>query len=443
VSEYLRGLEGVTQTSSAIGGPHQRFTLVYDIKDISSAYAQIIVQTETREQIDQVWKQAEAFLREELYWTDPILKRMLIGPGRDSKLEARFHGPDPQVLRTLSEQAKALMRADPGSKEVRDDWREPVKVIRPLFNEQVGRQLGITRKDLANALQYAFGGIQVGLYRDGEHMLPILVRATAEERADVTNIQDIQVWSPVLGHAVPVAQVVSGFEIRWENQVIGGRDRMQTIIASANPRGPLAAPLFARLRPQIEAIELPPGYSLTWGGEYEDQTSAQGSLFGVLPPSFLAMILVSILLFGKLRQPRIIWITVPLAVIGITAGLLGLDASFDFMSLLGALSLIGLLIKNAIVLIEEIDQEIAAGKAPYGAILDSGVSRMRPVVLAAGTTILGLIPLLPDVFFVNMAITMMVGLGFATLLILIMVPTLYAILFQANNKPSPGAGNPE
>ncbi len=153
------------------------------------------------------------------------------------------------------------------------------------------------------------------------------------------------------------------------------------------------------------------------------------------------MILVSILLIGKLRQPLIIWITVPLAIIGITAGLLGLDASFDFMSLLGALSLIGLLIKNAIVLIEEIDQEIAAGKAPYDTILDSGVSRMRPVVLAAGTTILGLIPLLPDVFFVNMAITMMVGLGFAILLILIVVPTLYAILSKAN-KETPSQATP-
>lgn len=205
VSEYLRGLEGVTRTSSAIGGPHQRFTLVYNTKDTTSAYAQIIVQTETREQIDRVWEQVEAFLREELYWTDPILKRMLIGPGRNSKLEARFHGPDPQVLRTLSEQAKTLMRADPDSKEVRDDWREPVKVVRPLFNEQVGRQLGITRTDLADALQYAFDGIQVGLYRDGERLLPILVRATAAERAAVTNIQDIQVWSPVLERAVPIA----------------------------------------------------------------------------------------------------------------------------------------------------------------------------------------------------------------------------------------------
>jgi multidrug efflux pump subunit AcrB len=177
-------------------------------------------------------------------------------------------------------------------------------------------------------------------------------------------------------------------------------------------------------------MDLPPGYSLSWGGEYEDQTKAQTALFGVLPPSFLAMILVSILLFGKIRQPLIIWLTVPLAIIGITAGLLGADAAFDFMSLLGALALVGLLIKNAIVLIDEMDQQIESGKDRYTAILDSGVSRMRPVVLAAATTILGLIPLLPDVFFVNMAITMMAGLGFATILTLVIVPTLYAILFR-------------
>jgi multidrug efflux pump subunit AcrB len=435
----IRSLKGVRQTTTVIGGPHQRFTLVYDAKDASAAYAQIIVQTDTRERIDEVWPKIEAHLHDELYWTDPILKRMMIGPGRDSKIEARFHGPDAEVLRRLAEEAKAIMRADTDAKEVRDDWREPVKVVRPIFNEQVGRQLGINREDLASALQYAFDGTQMGVYRDGERLLPILARAPAAERADVTNIQDIQVWSPVLGQAVPVAQVVSGFETIWENQVIGGRDRQQTIIASCNPISPLAAPLFDRLRPQIEAMELPPGYSLTWGGEYEDQTKAQTSLFGVLPPSFLAMILVSILLFGKLRQPLIIWLTVPLALIGITAGLLAVDAAFDFMSLLGALSLVGPLIKNAIVLIDEIDQQIASGKRGIGAILDSGVSRMRPVVLAAATTILGRIPLLPDVFFVNMAITMMAGLGFATILTLVIVPTLYAILFGVTGGEEKGA----
>ena len=188
------------------------------------------------------------------------------------------------------------------------------------------------------------------------------------------------------------------------------------------------------MRPQIEAIELPPGYSLSWGGEYEDNGDAQGALFSVLPTGFMLMILVSILLFGKVRQPMIIWLTVPLAAIGITAGLLVFDGAFDFMSLLGALALIGLLIKNIIVLIEEIDQQFGEGKNHLMAILDAAVSRVRPVVLAASTTILGMIPLLPDVFFVNMALTIMTGLAFATLLTLVIVPVLYAIFFRVGTE---------
>ena len=218
--------------------------------------------------------------------------------------------------------------------------------------------------------------------------------------------------------------------------MIRSRDRIQTIIASCNPSGDLATPLFERLRAQIEAMERPPGYSLSWGGEYEDSNRAQGALAAALPSGFLLMILTSILLFGKVRQPLIIWLTVPLAAVGITAGLLIFNGAFDFMSLLGALSLVGLLIKNAIVLIEEIDQQIEAGKPPYTAILDAGVSRLRPVVLAAATTILGLFPLLKDVFFVNMSITIMAGLGFATVLTLIVVPGLYFLMRRGAEVPS-------
>ena len=203
-----------------------------------------------------------------------------------------------------------------------------------------------------------------------------------------------------------------------ENAVIRGRDRIQTIIASCNPNEDLATALFERLRPQIEAMNLPAGYKLEWGGEYEDSVNAQAGLGQSLPVGFLLMIITSIFLFGKLRQPAIIWLTVPLAIVGITAGLLTTGGAFDFMSLLGALSLVGLLIKNAIVLIEEIDQQIEEDKDPYEAILDSSVSRMRPVMLAASTTILGLIPLLSDIFFVNMSVTIMSGLGFASLLTL-------------------------
>ena len=432
VSAFLREQEGVEQTASAIGAGHQRFTLVYGTPDVSAAYGQIIVTADSRERIAELQDKVATFMRNDMPQTDPLLKTLRIGPGRDSKIEARFEGPDAEVLRNLAEQAKAIMRADPETKDVRDDWRQPVKVIRPIFNEQVGRQLGITRQDLAAAMQLASDGMPVGQYRDGIRLLPIMLRAPENERQDVTNLRDVQVWSPALNRAVAVAEIVTGFETTWENAVIRGRDRIQTIIASANPTGELATPVFNRIRPAIEAIELPPGYSMSWGGEYEDSADAQSSLFGALPGGFLAMILVSILLFGKLRQPLIIWLTVPFAVVGITAGLLGANGAFDFMTLLGALSLVGLLIKNAIVLIDEIDQQRADGKPGYDAILDAAVSRMRPVVLAASTTILGLIPLLSDVFFVNMSIAIMAGLGFATVLTLVVVPTLYAVLFKIN-----------
>jgi multidrug efflux pump subunit AcrB len=430
VAEYLRTLEGVTKTTSLIGGGDARFSLVYEPKEDSSAYAQIIVQTEVRDQIAKIWEMTGQYMRDNMPQLDPLIKALRIGPGRDGKIEARFHGHDPVVLRKISEQAQAIMRNDPEAKEVRDDWRQPVAFIEPVFNEQVGRQLGINRQDLSAATKGAFEGQDIGLYRDGIRLLPIKYRTPEAERQDVANIQDIQVWSPVLQKAVPIAQVVTGFTTAWENTIIRGRNRMQTIIASCNPTGELATPLFERLRPKIEAMQLPPGYSLSWGGEYEDSFEAQDALFAAIPVGFLMMILVSIFLFGKIRQPLIIWLTVPLALIGITAGLLAFNGAFDFMSLLGALSLIGLLIKNAIVLIEEIDQQIASGKQQLTAILDSAVSRLRPVAMAAATTILGMIPLLQDVFFVNMSIVIMSGLAFATLLTLIIVPVLYSILFN-------------
>ncbi len=270
VSEFLRSQPGVVRTTSVVGGPHQRFTLVYDPRDQDSVYAQIIVQTETRDQIPAIWEAVAGMMREQLPHLDPILKSLRIGPGRDSKIEARFSGPDPKTLRELAEQAKGILRADPETKEVRDDWREPVKLVQPVFNEQVGRQLGITYTDLSLAMQYAYEGTSVGLFRDGVRLLPIYARAPDKERADINSIQDIQVWSPVLSRGVPVAQVVSGFDTVWENTVLRGRDRSQTIIASANPTGELATPLFNRLRPQIEGMELPPGYA--WPGAASTRT---------------------------------------------------------------------------------------------------------------------------------------------------------------------------
>lgn len=434
VEQYILQQEGVVSTSTVVGGGAMRFTLVYTPESQTAAYAQIIVKTENRSQIADLQSKIAEYMRVELPNTEPKVKNLRIGPGRDSKIEARFSGPDQEVLRQLSEQAQSIMFEDSEAKDIRDDWRQPVKVIRPIFNEQVGRQLGITRTELTSALQQSSTGSNVGVYRDGNRLLDIILRAPENERDDVAKLQDIQVYSPVLDRTIPVGQVVSSFETVWENNIVRNRNRAHTIIASCNPTGELASPLFNRLRPQIEAMELPPGYMLEWGGEYEDGVEASGPLMAALPGGFLLMIIATILLFGSLRQPLIIWLVVPMAIIGITAGLLLTGGAFDFMALLGALSLVGLLIKNAIVLIEEIDLQKEQGKELFQAIVESSVARMRPVMMAASTTILGLIPLLADVFFVNMSIAIMAGLGFATILTLIIIPVLYAILFKAKYR---------
>ncbi|MGB5259628.1 MAG: efflux RND transporter permease subunit, partial [Gammaproteobacteria bacterium] len=215
--------------------------------------------------------------------------------------------------------------------------------------------------------------------------------------------------------------------------IIMRRNRKPTITVYADPISEPASVLFARVRPQIEAIELPTGYQLEWGGEYEDSDNAQAGLAASIPMFVLAMILITIMLFNSLRQPLIIWLVVPLAVIGVTVGLLGTNQPFGFMSLLGFLSLMGMLIKNAIVLIDEINLQSSGDKDLMSAIVDSGVSRLRPVAMAASTTALGMIPLLFDAFFVAMAITIIAGLMFATLLTMIVVPVLYATFYKTES----------
>ncbi|OAD22135.1 Acriflavin resistance protein [Candidatus Thiomargarita nelsonii] len=244
------------------------------------------------------------------------------------------------------------------------------------------------------------------------------------------SIKDIQIWSPAAQQSIPIREVVSGFETVWIDPLVHRRNRKRTITPQCDPKAGNASVLFERIRPKIEAIELPIGYEMEWGGEYEDSTEAQQALAVNMPITFLAMVLVVIFLFNALRQPLIIWLSVPLAIIGVALGLLLTDHSFDFMALLGFLSLSGMLIKNAIVLVDQIDLEIREGKTSFNAILDSSVSRMRPVTMTAITTVFGMIPLLFDAFFIGMAVTIMFGLAFATVLTLIVVPVLYAIFFR-------------
>ncbi|HCV02727.1 MAG TPA: MFS transporter, partial [Pseudoalteromonas sp.] len=397
------------------------------------AYGQLIIRVKDREAVTTMIKKVRDYQHEHVLDAQLKVKRMEIGPSTDAKIEARFSGADPVVLRQLAKEAKDILHQDAGAFNIRDDWRARSKLIRPQFNEQKARRLGIAKSDLDQLLLTSLSGKQVGVYKDGTQMLPIIARSPAEERLNVESLRDLQIYSPVLGVFVPVTQVVDDFVVEWEDSLIMRRDRKRTITVMADHDvigDETPAKLFARVRKDIEAIKLPNGYELQWGGEFESSSKAQKAIFGSLPLGYLAMFAITVLLFNSVKQPLVIWATVPLAIIGVSAGLLLMNAAFSFMALLGLLSLSGMLIKNGIVLVDQINLELDSGKDPYKAVFDSGVSRVRPVAMAAITTILGMIPLLFDVFFQSMAVTIMFGLGFATVLTLIVVPVLYTMLFK-------------
>jgi multidrug efflux pump subunit AcrB len=283
-------------------------------------------------------------------------------------------------------------------------------------------------------MRSGFEGESIAVFRDGDELLPIIVRAEEAERSDVSSMNNLLIWSPTAQQSIPLRQVVSDFETNLRDPIVQRLNRKATLTIHADPASGVANIVFSRVRPQIEALALPSGYSLEWWGEYRDTERGRAGITASLPLFLLAMVLIVIALFNSLRQPLVIWLTVPLALIGVTVGLLMTGQPFGFMATLGFLSLIGMLIKNAIVLIDEIETQKAAGKEIYEAIVSSGVSRLRPVAMAALTTVMGMFPLLPDAFFVSMAVTIIFGLLFATVLTMIVVPVLYAVFFRV---PSP------
>jgi multidrug efflux pump subunit AcrB len=308
-----------------------------------------------------------------------------------------------------------------------------VKVVRPHFNEAVARRVGISKQDVDDVLLTHVNGKTVGIYRDGTHLLPIVSRPPFSERSSIDSLADLQIYSPKLNRYIPISQVVSSFDLVWEDPQIMRRDRKRTLTLMADHNilsDDTAANLLSRVKPAIEALPLPTGYHLSWGGELEAQTKAQKALFGSLPLGYLVMFVVTVLLFNSSRDALVIWACVPLAIIGVTLGLLLVRVPFGFMALLGFLSLSGMLVKNGIVLIDQIRLELSEGREAFDAVFHSAVSRVRPVAMAAITTILGMIPLVSDEFFASMAVVIMFGLGFATVLTLLFLPLLYCSVYR-------------
>jgi len=315
-------------------------------------------------------------------------------------------------------------------------------VLRPLYASDRAQVAGISREAVSNSLLMATDGRQVGMFQEDERQIPILLRSEATGEPGRASLLDQFAYSTTARMHLPLAQVIDGFETEIRDSTVARRDRVLTLTVMAGVReGTSVASAFAQVRGVVEAMPLPSGYSLAWGGEHENSQNAQASLAVTLPVSVLIMVLISVLLFGRLRQPLIIWLLVPMSVNGVAIALLASGVPFSFTALLGLLSLSGMLIKNGIVLVEEIDLTRADGRPLREAIIEASTSRVRPVVLAAATTILGMLPLLWDAFFISMAVTIMGGLGFATLLTLIAAPVLYFLLFR-RDEPAAGAAAP-
>ncbi len=446
--EKLIADDRVEGVASFIGVGPPRFYLPVDPENPYQSFAQLIVNTHDFRDIDALIAETDPIFTEMMPQALVLQRPYGVGPTETWKLEVRISGPaeaDPAVLRGWAERVEDAVSASPFASYVTNDWRQQVQKIVPDYNQERARWASITRDDLAGTTKRAYDGATVGLYRENDNLIPIVLRHVDAERRNVAGIEQLQVVSALSTETVPLAQVVTAVVTEWEDPLIWRRDRRRTVTVQSNP---LAGETFPTMRAdvidQIDAIaaELPRGYTLEWGGEFESAADAKASLIPGLVPAAAIMLFIIVALFNAFRPPLIIVATIPFALIGITAGLLLVGVPFGFMALLGAMSLSGMMIKNAIVLLDEVNANLALGKSQYDSVVDAAVSRLRPVFLAAATTVLGVIPLLQDVFWVAMATTIMAGLTFGTVLTMILVPVLYAIMFRLKTPDSKAAAAP-
>jgi len=440
-SEHLARLEAwlatrdeVVSVNAFAGDGAARFMLTYSAEKPNPSYGHLVIRTH----------QLDAFARANLPDGEFRSARLAFGPGGGDPIQLRLSGSDPQVLRELALTAEALMRqASPHLNGLHNDWREQELVLKPLYASERAQAAGITRDDISDSLLFATDGTSAGVYREDERLIPIIVR---QPRTSGLGLMDQVVSSSGTGSFLPIEQVIDGLVFEPQDTLLHRRNRVLTLTLGADVApGQTAAAVQAEIRSAVEAMPLPIGYKMEWGGELENSAKAVSGLARQLPISLIVMVLISVFLFSALRQPLIIWLLVPMSVNGVVVGLLLTGIPFSFTALLGLLGLSGMLIKNGIVLVEEIDLVRAEGVPLRDAIVTACVSRLRPVVLAAATTILGMAPLLWDAFFVSMSVTIMAGLAFASVLTLVAVPVFYHLLFEREEKrrvaASTGAGS--
>jgi len=430
---------GVTNWVTYVGNGGPRFLLTHNPKPTSSNYALMVINVTNNALVDQTMEKLERFSWDNFPDLLVKLRKIENGSPIENPVEVRINGTDTEQLFTLVEQVKKRMSAINGVKAISDNWGMPIKKLQVNINQSRARRAGVSSKDIAISLQTGMSGLELSQYREGDIVIPITMRTQAGDRQDIGKLQALAVYSQANGSSVPLTQVAD-IKVVWESAKILRRDRLKTITVGGQIDNTITAnQAFKELLPWLEEQQKnwPISYSYELGGEFETSGKANKSIGEKLPIAGFIILLLLIAQFNSLRKAFIILLTIPLGLIGVTSGLLVGQSFIGFMTLLGIVSLAGIVINNAIILLERIQiEEQALPGNPYQAIINAAQQRLRPIVLTTATTIFGLIPLYlgGGAFWQPMAIAIIGGLLFSTVFTLGVIPVVYAVLFSIKEE---------
>ncbi len=434
IEKELSQYDEVVSVNTFVGAGPPRFYLPVNPESAYSSYAQLIVNVDNLPNVEVVIDKIEGWLSQHNPGHITRVRKYAVGAFDDWKFEARFSGPanaDPDVLRELSKQGMAILEASPYAKEVRTNWRQRSREMVVEYNQERARWAGISRENVARATKRTFDGNNIGLYREKDELIPIVIRSVEDERQRAaTDLSVVQVVADRSTESLPLSQVIDNTLLKWNDNIIWRWDRRRAISVQAAPDNATAPTLMGDVKQKFEDIPLPPGYTMEWDGEFDSGRQSSEALIPGFGPAIAVILLIIVALSNAYRPPLIMILVIPFVMIGITPGLLMTGAAFGFIALLGIMSLSGMMIKNSVVLLDQIKLNIIEGMSPYKATVEAAVERLNPVVNAAATTVFGMIPLLGDVFWVAMAVTIMFGLAFGTLLTMLLVPVLYATFYR-------------
>jgi len=429
MAEYIRTHGEAEMVSTFIGRTPPRYYLSNVAFGPQSNYTQLLVKCHTSEESRRLNAALQDSIR--LKFPGPLIKvnKFELSPLTEAVIEARFLGPDPAVLDSLVGQAIEIMRRNPKVADARNEWGNMALMLRPVYDPVKAGELGITKAQMMQSVKSISDGVPVGIYRDNEKKVPVLLKSEGYDITDAASLGNFSVWNGE--RSAPLSQVTERIETTWEFPQMRTYNRQLSMAAMCGVKpGHTMAEVHGEIRSEIEAMLLPPGYTFFWDSQYKDQGEAMEAIAKYFPLAFLMLIVILVALFGNFRQPIIILCILPLSLIGVAIGMLLTGFDFGFFPIAGWLGLLGMIIKNVIVLIDEINIQRREGVPAYTAVIESTVSRTRPVLMAATTTILGMVPLLFDIAFGGMAATIIFGLTFATLLTLFVTPALYILFYR-------------